>query len=140
MPESGDTVRFWYYAHPLIARAFDGGAPHIDGATVEAQYIGEWSSAIQKLMTAFATDDLPDVGMVKRGLVAKLYESRRIRPLDTILPKQLMDDLRPEAIADCTYDGHPVALPADGFCSLPYFNKRPVGSIRRRPGRSSRHL
>lgn len=79
-------------------------------------------------MTAFAVDELPDVGMVKRDLVAKLYEARRIRPLDTVLPQSLIEDFRDEVTEDYTYDGRLVALPADGFCSVLYFNKRSVGA------------
>ena len=130
LPEAGDApVRFWYYAHPLMTAAFDGAAAHTDATPVESSYIGEWPAAVQKLMVSFAADDLPDVGMVKRGLVAKLYESRRIRPLDSVLPQPFIDDLRPEVIADYTYDGRLIALPADGFCSVLYYNKTSTGAV-----------
>ncbi|MCC6795034.1 MAG: extracellular solute-binding protein [Candidatus Hydrogenedentes bacterium] len=128
MPSGAATLRFWYYAHPLIGRAVSDQAAAIPGVTVEAQYIGEWNVAIQKLMASFVVDDLPDVGMVKRDLVAKLYESGRIRPLDAILPAALLADFREEVIADYTYDGHLIALPADGFCSVLYYTKTSVGT------------
>lgn len=123
-----ESVRFWYYAHPLIAKPFDDAPRVVAGTSVEPQFIGEWPVAVQKLLTSFAVDELPDVGMVKRDLVAKLYEARRIRPLDTVLPQSLLDDFRDEVTEDYTYDGHLVALPADGFCSVLYFNKRSVGA------------
>lgn len=127
IPERGDLLRFWYYAHPIMVRTFGpNAATPLEGA-VEAHYMGEWPIAVQKLMAAFAANELPDVGMVKRDLVATLYESRRIRPLDGLLPQSLLDDLRPEVIADYSYEGHQIALPADGFCSVLFFNKHSVG-------------
>lgn len=125
---SDSPLRFWYYAHPLIAEHFDGAPLAIAGTTVQPQFMGEWPVAVQKWMASFAADDLPDVGMVKRDLVARLYNAGRIRPLDSVLPRSLVDDLRPEVLADYTYDGHLIALPADGFCSLLYFNRRSVGA------------
>ncbi len=128
MPSGAATLRVWYYAHPLLGKALADGTLQVPGASVEAQYIGEWNVAIQKLMASFAVDDLPDVGTVKRDLVAKLYESGRIRPLDSVLTAEVIADFRDEVISDYTYDGHLIALPADGFCSVLYYTKTSVGT------------
>lgn len=123
-----DTISFWYYSHPLIAPAFAKGprttSIEITGskATIHAQFIGDWPYAVQKLTIALAADELPDVAMVKRGLVARLYKAGRILPLDSILPESFTDDL-PRNIRDAnTCDGRLVSLPADGSCSVMLYN------------------
>ena len=125
---ASDTVEFWYYAHPLMARAFAAGGPAASDTRTTHQYIGEWPAAVQKLTAALAADDLPDVAMVKRALVAKLFDAGRIRALDSLLPPTMLEDLRAEAREDYTYDGHLVALPADGFCSVLFSNVDAIGS------------
>lgn len=128
-PKGGtDAISFWYYSHPLIAPAFANGPRttpiEITGSkvTIHAQFIGEWPYAVQKLTVALAADALPDVAMVKRGLVARLYKAGRILPLDSILPASFIEDL-PQNIRDAnTCDGRLVSLPADGFCSVMLYN------------------
>ncbi|MBM3290812.1 MAG: extracellular solute-binding protein, partial [Candidatus Hydrogenedentes bacterium] len=47
---------------------------------------------------------------------------------DSVLPKSLLDDFRAEVVADCTYGGHLIALPADGFCSALWYNTQTIGN------------
>jgi len=127
-PHDPNTVSFWYYTHPLAGPAMasperwaDFSAKH-PGVTLETQFIGEWNYAVEKLAVSLATDDLPDMAMVKRGWLAQLITSGRIAPLDTVLPPSLLDDIRAPSRKAFVVDGRLYALPADGFCSVLYYN------------------
>jgi len=127
-------VVFWFCSHPLVshallahperAAAFRSAHPDI---TFEFQYIGDWSVAIQKLTVAIAAGDAPDVALVKRGWFARLAGSGWAAPLDDILPRELLDDFRPAALEPLKRNGHLYALPADGFCSVLFYNKEKTG-------------
>ena len=133
-PDDPSAIVFWYYSHPLIGtaladpgkmEAFEGAYP---GVTVKKQFIGEWHYAVQKLAVSLAAGDLPDVAVVKRGWLGPLVTSGRIVPLDLILPAALIDDLRAPFREALTVDGHLYAFPADGFCSVLFYNLDHIGS------------
>lgn len=120
-------VIFWYYGHPLLAKAFPPGRPgdfeqiH-PGVSLDAQFIGEWPVAIQKLTVSLAAGDTPDIAVVKRSWLARLIPSGRIAALDELLPAPLTDDFDARVKASMEVDGRLYALPADGFCSVLYLN------------------
>ncbi len=132
-PKDAHEVTVWYASHPLVSpvllgkperlRAFQDAHP---GLRVATQYIGDWNVAIQKLTVSLAAGDVPDIALVKRGLLARLIGSALIAPLDTLLPAALVDDLRPQARQSCTARGHLWAIPADGFCSMLFVNRAKV--------------
>ncbi|MBI4559436.1 MAG: extracellular solute-binding protein [Candidatus Hydrogenedentes bacterium] len=128
-PEDPRQVSFWFYSHPLISAHFarpenvDSFNASHSSVVLDAHYIGDWFVAVQKLTVSLAAGDLPDVALVKRSLLARLAAAKLIEPLETYLPAALMAELRPEAAAAFTVDGHLYALPADGFCSVLYVNR-----------------
>ena len=134
VPEDRARVVFWYYNHPLISGAmlsergrmagFQRAHPGIE---LHHQYIGDWGVAIQKLTVSLAAGDVPDVALVKRGWLARLVAAGRAAPLDGLLPAALLEDVQPPARRALSLDGRLYALPADGFCSVLYYNRDVVG-------------
>ena len=133
-PSEPGRVRFWYCTHPnmapLIGRsglvaAFNKSHP---GTELLHQYIGDWHIGIQKLTVGLAAGDLPDVALVNRAWFARLIAAGRIVPLEDLLPVSLLDDLRPRAIEAFSHDGHLYGLPADGFCSVLFYNRSRIES------------
>ena len=132
-PNNPSEVTFWFYAHPLISplllgepqkrAAFANAHPEV---TLNPQFIGDWSIAIQKYTVSLAAGDLPDIGMVKRPWLARLIPSGRIAPLDEILPPEFIKDFRAPVRDTLSRNGHLYALPADGFCNILYYNKNIV--------------
>lgn len=130
VPADVREVSFWFCTHPLIShailahpervRAFASSHP---GLAFNHQFIGDWSVAIQKLTVSLAAGDVPDVALVKRAWLARLIDSGWAAPIDEWLPPAMADDFRPEAVAPLKRNGHLYALPADGFCSILYFDK-----------------
>ena len=121
-PGDPGRVDFWYYAHPLYSAAALGserGAPQV----LRPLFIGEWPLAVQKLTVALAAGDEPDMALVKRGMLAHLVDSGRIAQLDELLPPEFISDLRKPARQAFSHDGHLYALPADGFCSVLFYNQ-----------------
>lgn len=129
-PRAGEreTLAFWYYEHPIMSAAF-AERPSSSDDNVQALHLGPWELAVQKLVVGFATDDLPDVAVVKRHLLPQLYDAGRIRALDEVLPQALIDDFRDEVREDFTYDARLIALPADGFCSVLFYNTATIGDV-----------
>lgn len=133
-PPDATQVTFWFPAHALFSElmllhpaklaAFHDAHP---GVKLSHQFIGEWNVAIQKLTVSLAAGDLPDVVVVKRAWLARLATSGRIAPLDTLLPTVLTEDFRPPARETLMANGRLYALPADGFCSVLYYNRAVVG-------------
>lgn len=131
-PDDPRGVSLWFYTHPLasmllsqpeLSAAFAQSHP---GIRFRQQFIGDWSVAIQKLTVTLAAGDLPDLALVKRSWLARLVSSGRIAPLDTLLPGSLIDDIRAPSRAALTANGRLYALPADGFCSVLYYNRQLV--------------
>lgn len=127
-------VAFWYGSHPLISHALLAHPERVaafrsahPAFSFDFQYIGDWPAAIQKLTVAIASGDIPDVALVKRGWFARLAGSGWAAPLDGLLPDELLDDFRPVAIEPLKHNGHLYALPADGFCSVLFYNKEKLG-------------
>ncbi|HNR33828.1 MAG TPA: extracellular solute-binding protein [Candidatus Hydrogenedentes bacterium] len=125
---------FWYCSHPLISHALLAHPERVaafrsahPACKFDLQYIGDWSVAIQKLTVAIAAGDVPDVALVKRGWFARLADSGWAAPLDDLLPRELIDDFRPVAIDSLKRNGRLYALPADGFCSVLFYNKEKLG-------------
>ncbi len=125
-------VVVWHFTHPIMnqltagrrsVRTFQDKHP---GVRLRTQYIGDWPVAIQKLAVSLAADDLPDVALVKRSMLARLIASGRLAKLDLLLPRWLLEDIRPEFQESFTVDGHVYALPADGFCSVLYINRNSI--------------
>mgnify|MGYP005837677839 CR=1 FL=1 len=132
-PKDPRKISFWYYTHPVIGPAFTardrlrGFEEEHPDVALEPRFIGDWFHAVQKLTVSLAADDLPDVAMVKRGWVGPLIEAGRIFPIDMVLDKRLLDDLRPTVRAAFSAHGALFALPADGFCAVLLYNKDVVG-------------
>lgn len=128
-PADPGIVAFWYPAHPVIAPAL--GTPEIRTAfetahpdvQLKAQFIGEWHVAVQKLTVNLAAGDLPDIAVVERAWAARLARAGRILPLDGFLDPRVLDDLHPNARAAYTMQDRVWALPADGFCSVLFYNR-----------------
>lgn len=121
-PDEPGRIDFWYYAHPLYSAgnlAPERGAPQ----ALRPLFIGEWPIAVQKLTVALAAGDEPEMALVKRGMLAHLVDSGRIAQLDELLPPELISDLREPARQTCSHDGRLYALPADGFCSVLFYNQ-----------------
>lgn len=132
-PADISTVSFWFCAHPIIAPAF--GLPsniaaynNVHVGTLDAQFIGEWPYAIQKLTVSLAADDVPDVALVKRAWLGRLAESGRIAALDSFLPSSLVGDLEPPVRKALSINGRLYAFPCDAFCSVLYYNKSLVNA------------
>ncbi|HOF38619.1 MAG TPA: extracellular solute-binding protein [Candidatus Hydrogenedentes bacterium] len=134
-PEAVDNpaaVTLWYPAHSIIApalgnpeirRAFDAAHPGIE---LKPQFIGDWHVAIQKLTVSIAAGGLPDIAIVERSWAARLAQAGRLMPLDGFLDVEMLDDFHPNARAAYTLQGRIWALPADGFCSVLFFNRAAV--------------
>ena len=131
-PADPSVVNLWYCAHPLMGPAL--GSPvrlaelneGLGDTTLNAQFIGEWFYAVQKLTVSLAADDLPDIALVKRSWVARLARSGRIVPIDGMLAPEVLVDLRPEVHRAFGVDGRLYALPIDGFCSVLFYNSEVV--------------
>ena len=96
------------------------------GIALKPQLIGEWHIAIQKLAVALASGPVPDIALVKRSWIPRLAEAGRIAPLDQVLPAELVNDLQLTVRRGLTFQGHLFALPADGFCSVLFYNEHLV--------------
>lgn len=130
VPADAKRVSFWYYAHPLISPAL-GGAGRVAAfqsafpdVLLEAQFIGEWHYAVQKLTVSLAAGGLPDVALVKRAWFARLMASGRIAPLDELLPAAFLADLRSPSRKAFLADGCLWGVPGDGFCSVLVYNRQ----------------
>jgi ABC-type glycerol-3-phosphate transport system substrate-binding protein len=133
-PANPNEVKLWVYAHPLATRiaAPSSELPAVFAAEnppfrIVPQYIGDWPVAVQKLTVSLAVDDLPDIALVNRTWLPRLLLSGRIRPIDALMQPEFMKDLLEPARRQFTRDGHVWALPADGFCSVLFYNKSFVG-------------
>ena len=133
-PQDRACLVFWYYNHPLISSTMlsDRGRLAVfqrahPGIELHHQYIGDWAVAIQKLTVSLAAGDVPDVALVKRGWLARLVAAGRAAPLDGLLPASLLEDVQPPARRAFGLDGRLYALPADGFCSVLYYNRDVLG-------------
>jgi ABC-type glycerol-3-phosphate transport system substrate-binding protein len=133
-------IDFWYFDHPMLSRAF-GPRPEENafqhshpGVSLHPQYIGPWDLARQKLAVSLAANDMPDVALVRREMLARLIPAGRIVPLDTFLPAALLNDLHGPSREAFTVGGHLYALPADGFCQVLLYNAdlipRPPANLR----------
>lgn len=128
------TITLWYPSHPVIAPGL--GRPEVRAALeqahpdlqLSAQFIGEWHVAIQKLTVALAAGDVPDIAVVERSWAARLAQAGRLMPLDGFLTAKVMEDIHPGARAAYTMQGRVWALPADGFCSVLFFNRSRVAA------------
>lgn len=135
LSETPNAVRAWYYTHPLLSPLL---MPHRDWQAALAkshptlnlrcQYIGDWYLAVQKLTVSLAAGDLPDIALVQRAWLAPLIQSGRLAPLDTLLPPAFLDEFPPAALATLKVDGQLYALPADGFCSVLYYDSNRVST------------
>lgn len=132
-PSNPNVVSFWFYQHPLYSNLLShpellaGFQNQHPGVKLKDQFIGEWYVAVQKLTVSVAAGDVPDVAVVKRSWLERLVHSGRAAALDTLLPASLVDDLREPSRKALTMDGHLYGLPADGFCSVLFYNRDLVG-------------
>ncbi|MBX7259421.1 MAG: extracellular solute-binding protein [Candidatus Hydrogenedentes bacterium] len=132
---NASAIELWYPEHPILgpALASDGevlaafGKEHPE-IRLQAQPIGPWVYAVQKLTVAIASGDMPDMAVVKRDMLAALVDGKRVARLDTLLPQTLLDDLRPEVLRDHRIGDALYALPADGFCSVLFFHASDVAA------------
>ena len=128
-PRDASSITVWYPSHPVLAPVLGRPAARAEfelahpGVKLEARFIGEWHVAIQKLTVALAGGDLPDIALVERSWAARLAQAGRIMPLDGFLAAEVLGDIHPHARDACTMQGRIWALPADGFCSVLYYNR-----------------
>ena len=131
-PSNPGSVSFWFFQHPVYTRILSHPEiltpfrEHNPNLKLTCQYIGEWNVAVQKLTVTVAAGDLPDIAMVKRPWLERLVHAGRIAPLDALFPS-VVDDLRKPSRDALTVDGHVYALPADGYCSVLFYNRDLVG-------------
>lgn len=124
--EAGTPIELWYCAHPILAPVLsypewldELRREHSDlEFDVDTQYLGDWSSAVQKLSVNIAVDDPPDIALVERGWLAALAHAGRLTPLDNLLDPKVLSDLRAPFRDTLSVDGRLYALPADGFVTL----------------------
>ena len=128
-PAAPERIAVWYPAHPIIAPAlgrrdvravFERAHPEV---RIDAQFIGEWHVAVQKLTVSIAAGDVPDIALVDRSWAARLAQAGHLMPLDGFLMANVLDDVHPHVRTAYTLQGRVWALPADGFCSVLYFNR-----------------
>ena len=128
------TVSVWYPDHPLMRRlasppvraAFTEAHPDI---TLEAQGMGDWMYAVQKLTVHIAGGGLPDIAVVRRGLLAQLAPSGHILALDDLLPDELLNDFDTPVREAYAAGPQLTALPADAFHSVLYTVETPPESL-----------
>jgi fructooligosaccharide transport system substrate-binding protein len=110
------TLQFWYvrYTLPLLnealdnfGRAFEQSHPGVR-VQVQAFPFGEY---FQKINTAFAGNQAPDVFFVDFPLIANYVYRKMIVPLDALVSKTELDDYYPGPRNDMTYQGSVWALP-----------------------------
>lgn len=131
--EEPNTVTAWHYTHPLLSPLV---MPHRDwqavvakahpGLNLRCQFIGDWSLAVQKLTVSLAAGELPDIALVQRAWLAPLIRSGRLAPLNTLVPPKFLDEFSPAVLATLSVDNQLYALPADGFCSVLYYDRNRV--------------
>ena len=127
--EGSTTVRVWYPDHPLMRRlampetraAFAEAHP---GVQLEAQNIGEWMYAVQKLTVHLAGGGLPDIAIVRRDLLAQLAPSGKLVALEALLPPEFLEDLEPPVMSAFSVGGALVALPADAYHSVLFLDAK----------------
>lgn len=131
-PENPARVEGWFFDHPLMNPIHGTGGPleafHTQHPGLEfvPRYIGDWPVAVQKLMVAVAAGDVPDVALVKRNWLSRLAESGRLAAIDTLWSPERIADVRRPFRESLTLDGRLYGLPADGFCSVLYYNPHEV--------------
>lgn len=110
------TLQFWYvrYTLPLLnealdnfGRAFEQSHPGVR-VQVQAFPFGEY---FQKINTAYAGNQAPDVFFVDFPLIANYVYRKMIVPLDALVSKTDLDDYYPGPRNDMTYQGSSWALP-----------------------------
>lgn len=126
-------VVFWFCTHPIYSRlamdsrlitAFNADNP---GTTLSAVYIGDWYVAVQKLVVTLAAGDLPDVALVNRDWTGRLARAGLLAELDALLPAEFVAEFDSNALQSMTLNGHLYGLPADGFCSALFYNRKLAG-------------
>lgn len=129
-PANPNEIDFWFCSHPLVSHAILAHPDRVEaflsvhpGLRFNHQFIGDWGVAIQKLTVTLAAGDVPDIALVKRAWFVRLIDTGWIVPLDSFLPATLLDDFHPAALEPLRRDGHLYGLPADGFCSVLYYDK-----------------
>ncbi|HIJ64691.1 MAG TPA: extracellular solute-binding protein [Candidatus Hydrogenedentes bacterium] len=132
VPDDPRRVRVWVYNDPILSRlavdpetmaAFRRAHPDV---TLDCQGIGPWMVGVQKLTVNLAAGDagdLPDVALVARAWLPRLASSGRIMPMEGLLPSTLLEDVRGPSRAALTIEGALYAMPADGFCTVLFYNE-----------------
>ena len=131
-PQDAGKVTFWYCTHPVYGALLlqpgvlaEFNADH-KGVTLSPQYIGDWYVAVQKLVVTLAAGDAPDVALVNRAWLGRLANAGLIAELDALLPEAFIEDVRNPSRDALTLDGRLYALPADGYCSVLFYNRKRV--------------
>ena len=131
-PEDPTRVSVWLYNDPVVSpvaadprrrAALNRKHPNV---TLDCQLAGPWMMAVQKLTVNLAAGDagdLPDIALVKRFWLPRLARTGRLVPMDVLLPKSLLEDVREPSRAAFTVDGLLYAMPGEGFCNVLLYNK-----------------
>lgn len=110
------TLQFWYVRYTLphlnqalndVGKAFEQSHPGVQ-VQVQAFPFGEY---FQKVNTAYAGNQAPDVFFVDFPVMANYVYRKMIIPLDPLVPKAELDDYFPGPRGDMTYQGRIWALP-----------------------------
>jgi fructooligosaccharide transport system substrate-binding protein len=131
-------LRFWYvrYTLPHLNEALDGVGKTFEqshpGVQVQVQAFpfGEY---FQKVITAFAGGDSPDVFFVDFPVIAEYVYRKMIIPLDPVVPKGDLDDYYPGPRNDMTYQGRIWALPMHQSTEQLLYNVDAVDQANLRP-------
>ena len=97
-------------------------AEHPDIEVVEQ--IVEWGQFYNKLTTAVAAGDPPDVSVMHLVLVPDYASRGALTPLDKYISKEILQDYVPEILEKAYYDGKLYALPFDTHPIVLYYNKK----------------
>ncbi|TMI76173.1 MAG: extracellular solute-binding protein, partial [Bacillati bacterium ANGP1] len=110
------TLQFWYtrYAVPLLNDTLDGFGKAFEqshpGVKVQVQAF-PYGEYFQKINTAYAGNQTPDVFFVDFPLIANYVYRKMIVALDPLVAKTDLDDYYPAPRGDMTYQDKIWALP-----------------------------
>jgi multiple sugar transport system substrate-binding protein len=88
------------------------------------EQIVEWGQLYNKLTTAIAAGDPPDVSVMHLALLPDFASRGALTALDKYISKETLQDYVPEIAAKARYDGKLYAVPFDTHPLVLYYNKK----------------